>query len=1011
MIRFLVAGLLAGWLTVASAQTVSLNVTSGGFLLLDAAPPAGTEYRFQGTLKEYLATVATAGLHFDGGATLAVSNRLFPADANGSPIVGVRGGTTVSYAGIWQADAGNTKSQVYLAGAGRLVLESGADLDFINDSYFTRQLWVSGDGSGVLELAAGFVADRTVAGTVPDGLGSIRLGGATLVTHATESLPLGYRPRSGQSPQANGHLVFENVDGSTWEVRSAPQTYLGAVWFRTSGTVRAHSDLTHAGTTQSAPDYVAANAFQTISDNITVTKEGPGRLIFAAETAWRPGAVLDVKAGAVRWETDPAAGRRYPSGAEEGGPNLDLRLTKGTEAEFLAPLSRLASITNAEAEVRLAGRVELSGAYTTNHKQVVPFNGTPNPLPSRTVFVLGATQAGQLALAAAVDLRGDLTIEREQGFDPPEGTAFDLVLAPEITSTFGTLHDETDLGLRLEYLSDRVRVTTTRRVGTTGIVLDEDFRTAAFRHAGWHWLVNTPAVGFLNIGKPGADFALARRLPPTGPGSEFIWGVAELNRETFRTSADDVVIIRTTFFSDIAFNNQEFVKPEVALLHRDDYIEFGHDHATELSRHYFTNGGFFHLRPSVENKDDVNLQNAHHNGADTPSTLGRLEPSVAVFRPQGGDTWAEVYGMNARGRLFFPARALKPWNQILLSIPRSYGTGRNPTVASGVAPENVVAGMVDVHVGITHRTDATLDYVTDAEDYIVWRAYRGQTGTHLQMGDFSGDGVTNAADRPFWQAARGQVHDVTAATRESLSLDRERAWPAGPDGLPAPRWVYEAGSGALRVEPNGRALLAWRVRAPEPNGDLADPFGGTGGWGARVAGRLNAVSPGDEAEQALSTDLVWATLPARLGPEAFGEVSFVDASGYAGRVAVTMEAAPPDALDTFLAAAGLTGEQADALADPDGDGVSNLLEYAMGTDPAASDGPAAALLQGGGEGEVVTVRWNLRAGLAGVTVGVEAATSPAGPWSPVTHTVSGDGVEVTLGPGVGPFVRLRVTRD
>ena len=44
-----------------------------------------------------------------------------------------------------------------------------------------------GDGTGTLELAEDFVSDRTKGATTPDAMGTIRLGGANLITHATHN--------------------------------------------------------------------------------------------------------------------------------------------------------------------------------------------------------------------------------------------------------------------------------------------------------------------------------------------------------------------------------------------------------------------------------------------------------------------------------------------------------------------------------------------------------------------------------------------------------------------------------------------------------------------------------------------------------------------------------------------------------------------------------------------------------------------------------------------------------
>ena len=66
-------------------------------------------------------------------------------------------------------------------------------------------------------------------------------------------------------------------------------------------------------------------------------------------------------------------------------------------------------------------------------------------------------------------------------------------------------------------------------------------------------------------------------------------------------------------------------------------------------------------------------------------------------------------------------------------------------------------------------------------------------------------------------------------------------------------------------------------------------------------------------------------------------------------------------------------------ADPDGDGLPNLLEYAIGASPAAASGPAVALDR---SGDHLTLAYARIADPA-LTYTVEAADSVAGPWSAV----------------------------
>jgi uncharacterized delta-60 repeat protein len=107
------------------------------------------------------------------------------------------------------------------------------------------------------------------------------------------------------------------------------------------------------------------------------------------------------------------------------------------------------------------------------------------------------------------------------------------------------------------------------------------------------------------------------------------------------------------------------------------------------------------------------------------------------------------------------------------------------------------------------------------------------------------------------------------------------------------------------------------------------------------------------------------------------------------------------------------GVLADA-ADVDGDGVPNLIEYALGTSPTSAAGRAlpAGEMAGAGPSARFEIRFTQPAGITGITYGAEWTATLGGAWTPVTDT----GVlpeHVFSMPIVGEsrgFMRIVVTR-
>jgi len=445
-----------------------------------------------------------SGLRFSGGAKIEVLADIALVNTTSSPSLQVIGpGTEVRYRGRWNGDEGGTFTSLALREGGRWIIAADAFVDLVGSGGgFTRQLWVYGDGTGGIELEEGFVADRSLGGTVPEGLGSIRISNTTVTTHASQSLPLTIRLAANGDTQQNGHFVFENEAGGIWRTMTNPQTYTGALWLGVNMTIDAQTAITHTGittflVTADNQPYTAANAFQTTADNVTVTKSGPARLTLAGEIAFRAGGVLAVTNGSVDMRTNPAAGMKISNGGV-AGPNMQLAVSAGAWARFGAPLSSLARITN-------HGRVVLQGG-------VAECVGTGTGFSQSATGVLaaalgphgGGSSSSRLSVGNDAAISGTIEVTRLPGYRLAAGTAWDVVDAGSLTAPGLVLDDRTGLSLTLEVTGTKVRVLSS--IATPGVWFGYDVWVGDhFPQPQWDNsaltgpTVSSPATGWPNL--------------------------------------------------------------------------------------------------------------------------------------------------------------------------------------------------------------------------------------------------------------------------------------------------------------------------------------------------------------------------------------------------------------------------------------------------------------------------------------------------------------------------------
>lgn len=199
-----------------------------------------------------------------------------------------------------------------------------------------------------------------------------------------------------------------------------------------------------------------------------------------------------------------------------------------------------------------------------------------------------------------------------------------------------------------------------------------------------------------------------------------------------------------------------------------------------------------------------------------------------------------------------------------------------------------------------------------------------------------------------------------------------------------------------------------------------------------VATEVTSVSVGDFYTLYIKTDgTMWASGNNSYGQYGNGTSAYRTTFGQVGsgifRVecganhTFLMKETAPLSFATWTATFGLAGGDAAIAADPDGDGVCNLLEYAFGTSPLIANAAAArpsltAGLVGGQPGLILTHRRRKAAALTYVY----QKSSDLGGWGTVAITpvvdhsdVDGDGlverVTVSLPLGAEPRVFLRVS--
>ncbi len=333
-----------------SATEVRQDFKKDDALWVNAEDPVPTKITQTGKVKRYSEQMVGDGVHFQTGGVVDLKGDIIGRQVHNGGLVGVHGqGTEVRFSGHWKGDEGGAYPMLVLRDGGKMVWTKDATVDFVMaGTFYTRQLWVWGDGTGILELEEDFRSDLTEGATVPNAMGTIRLNGATLITHHSLSLPYNSRPDGRGGVYHNGHVVFEGEGPSTWSVRSTPHRYSAQIDFASDGTLDLQAPLTHCGTFQvnldvgGSGNFTSTGAFRTTRPGATITKTGPAMLSLEGQQGWQENSTLVVEEGLLRIHTDPAESERL---GEKYGNHLNLVVKRGGKVVFSAPRIRLGSLT------------------------------------------------------------------------------------------------------------------------------------------------------------------------------------------------------------------------------------------------------------------------------------------------------------------------------------------------------------------------------------------------------------------------------------------------------------------------------------------------------------------------------------------------------------------------------------------------------------------------------------------------------------------------------------------
>ncbi|MGK7944854.1 MAG: hypothetical protein AB4058_10340, partial [Microcystaceae cyanobacterium] len=398
------------------------------------------------------------------------------------------------------------------------------------------------------------------------------------------------------------------------------------------------------------------------------------------------------------------------------------------------------------------------------------------------------------------------------------------------------------------------------------VILNEDFTNGDFESNNRpYWTFKGPGMDFRVPNHRKFNSALSNRIASGGSSytDHAIFRIP--NSITTHPSQlqqfginkqDEIAIVRYTAFSDVAKDAREHIHVQIAMLQYDPtkgdpYLAYNHDLSFEtetrfvsLSKHHPNR---LQLTANVENQpsDHKAQRMAHYNEDMTPNHLDQEYTSVVLWRnlPGTGTTNIEQWGHNFMGDYNVGSEMVNQstrnqnpnyslFNSINIFLQR--GQTKIDLIRNKVDINQAQIGISHLHVGITKKTDANLDYRTDVSDFIRWNTYRYQSMIPtMQTGDFNNDQAVDSADLDLLTSYLGQIHDPNFSDSQSVyTYNKEKALNSSyliPKGRGKdPIFAYNPQTGQLFLHTQGQALSAWIIK--KQTATSIEPINGDNWW-------------------------------------------------------------------------------------------------------------------------------------------------------------------------------------